>query len=308
MSSSTFEAEYDRSTRPWRRSPSARMIRTARRRRSSTTSSPRRCGTSSARRCRACCRASTRHIGPILDLGAGTGAGTVHLHAAFPAASIVALEPSKAMRTALNARLAGNAGLRRAVTVVPRTFEDAHLPSRLSGVRGVRGDRPLRRTRPARVVADVGRAARARRAGADRRAPTDAPGADPADAVPEPARWRCSVYEGWMEGEPLDDRRMLWTMTYRVLVGDDVVYERRALSMWHTCGPDDVAAEVAALGLVVERPDPDHVVLRRPVTTRERLFRALVGREAGHGVDQARHVTPRTRRATPASGWHGRRG
>ena len=57
--------------------------------------------------------------GPILDLGAGTGAGTVHLHAAFPDASIVALEPSKAMRTALNVRLANNASLRKAVTVVP---------------------------------------------------------------------------------------------------------------------------------------------------------------------------------------------
>ena len=67
--------------------------------------------------------------GPILDLGAGTGAGTVHLHAAFPDASIVAVEPSKAMRTALNVRLASDAGLRKAVTVVPRAFEDAQLPA-----------------------------------------------------------------------------------------------------------------------------------------------------------------------------------
>src|SRR4029453_16568152 len=71
--------------------------------------------------------------GPILDVGAGTGAGTIHLHAAFPDASIVAVEPSKAMRTALNVRLANNAALRKAVTVMPCAFEEAELPSRLGG-------------------------------------------------------------------------------------------------------------------------------------------------------------------------------
>ena len=200
--------------------------------------------------------------GPILDLGAGTGAGTVHLHAAFPAAAIIALEPSKAMRTALNARLAGDAHLRRAVTVVPRAFEDAQLPRHLSGVLA------------SAVLGHFDR--RARQALWCSLAERLAPGAPaligvlpPTRPAPiPPTRYRSlpvgeSVYEGWMEGEPLDDRRMLWTMTYRVLVGADIVYERRALSMWHTCGADDVADEVAALDLEVERPDPDHVVLRR---------------------------------------------
>ncbi|MGH9133356.1 MAG: class I SAM-dependent methyltransferase [Ilumatobacteraceae bacterium] len=200
--------------------------------------------------------------GPILDLGAGTGAGTVHIHAAFPDASIVALEPSKAMRTALNARLAIDPGLRSAVTVVPLAFDEADLPARLSGVvaSAVIGhfDEPARRALWRSLAARL------------------APGAPALIGVlpptrPEPValtRYRSLpvgefVYEGWMEGEPVDDRRMLWTMTYRVLVGDDVIYSRQAPSLWHTCGADDVAAEVASLGLVVERPDPDHVVLRR---------------------------------------------
>ena len=199
--------------------------------------------------------------GPILDLGAGTGAGTVHLNAAFPSAAIIALEPSKAMRTALNARLSGDADLRRAVTVVPRTFEDAQLPNRLSGVLA------------SAVIGHFDQDAR--HALWTSLAGRLAPGAPaligvlpPTRPVPvPPTLYRslpvgASVYEGWMEGEPLDDRRMLWTMTYRVLVDDDIVYERRALSMWHTCGADDVADEAAMLGLVVERPDADHVVLR----------------------------------------------
>ena len=202
--------------------------------------------------------------GPILDLGAGTGAGTIHLHAAFPDASIVAVEPSKAMRTALNVRLANNAsrpaqgGHRDAVRV--RGCRPAGSPR---WVCGVRRDRPFRRTRSARGCGAWS-------------AGCLAPGAPALIGVLPPTRpepvpptlYRslpvgALVYEGWMQGEPVDDRRMLWTMTYRVCFDDDVVYEQQALSMWHTCGPDDVAAEAAACGLVDERPGPDHVVLRR---------------------------------------------
>ena len=76
-----------------------------------------------------------------------------------------------------------------------------------------------------------------------------------------------------MAGEPLDDRRMVWTMTYRVLVDDDIVYERRALSMWHTCGADDVADEVAALGLVGRTPRPRPRRPPRPPLTDLTKFR-----------------------------------
>jgi hypothetical protein len=187
----------------------------------------------------------------------------VHLHAAFPDASIVAVEPSKAMRTALNVRLANNAGLRKAVTVMPCAFEDANLPIRLGGCVA------------SAVIGHFDE--HGRRALWSALASRLAPGAPALIGVLPPTRpepvpptlYRsvpvgALVYEGWMEGEPVDDRRMLWTMTYRVRFGDDVVYEQQALSMWHTCGPDDIAAEAAACGLVDERPGPDHVVLRRP--------------------------------------------
>ena len=131
--------------------------------------------------------------GPILDLGAGTGAGTVHLHAAFPQASILALEPSKAMRTALNARLAIDAGLRRAVTVVPRTFEDAQLPRRLSGVvaSAVIGhfDEAGRRA----LWQSLARCLAPGAPALIGVLPPDAPGADPADPLPQLAGRRVRV-------------------------------------------------------------------------------------------------------------------
>jgi hypothetical protein len=200
--------------------------------------------------------------GPILDLGAGTGVGTVHLHAAFPLTPIVAVEPSRAMRTALNARLAADPTLREAVTVVPTTFEQAILPCHLSGALAIsvighfdaRGRSEIWRCLATRLV---------------RGAPALIGVLPPTrpERVP-PTLYRVLrvgefVYEGWMEGEPIDAGRMRWAMTYRVLVDGAPVYERRAGSVWHTCGADDVAAEAAEFGLVAEQPDPDLVILRR---------------------------------------------
>jgi SAM-dependent methyltransferase len=201
--------------------------------------------------------------GPIVDLGAGTGIGTVHIHAAVPAARIVAIEPSKAMRAVLHTRLAQHPDLLRLVTVVPFGIEDAALPESISGLvaSAVLGhlDTPTReglwRTLAERL----------------------APGAPAVIGVlpparPEqvpPTRYRElavgeHVYEGWMQGDVVDERRMRWTMTYRVKSGEHTVYERAAQSEWITSDADDVAAEIAPFGLVMERPGDECVVIRRP--------------------------------------------
>lgn len=49
--------------------------------------------------------------GPVVDVGAGTGLGTAVLADALPATEIIAVEPHPALRAALLAWLAGNAGL-----------------------------------------------------------------------------------------------------------------------------------------------------------------------------------------------------
>ena len=201
--------------------------------------------------------------GPVLDVGAGTGIALPYLRAAVPDARILAVEPSTAMRTALHTRLCLDDDLRERVTVVPFRIEDAPLPRRvcaavasavvghLDAVGRVRMWSTLAdRLRPgAPVVVGV--------------LPPTRP-----DLVP-PTRYRAlpvgeHVYEGWMEAEPVDDRRMRWTMSYRVLGRDGVVLaERQASSIWHCYDADDVAREVEGLGFAVEHPDDEHVVLRR---------------------------------------------
>ena len=55
--------------------------------------------------------------GPIVDIGAGTGLGTILASQAVPDAELIAVEPSPILRAVLLARLVGDDDLRRRVTV-----------------------------------------------------------------------------------------------------------------------------------------------------------------------------------------------
>ncbi len=193
--------------------------------------------------------------GPILDVGAGTGVGLSYLQLAVPEAHIHAIEPSKAMRTALHTRLAIDAGLRSITTVDPATFEHAELPEQAcaliaSAALGHLGD--LERARLWRYIAE--------------QMPAGAPAVievlppDRPLSVP-PTRYReifvgDHVYEGWQEGEPSGDHHMAWTMTYKVRRGDTDVAAYTVRSAWRCFSVDDIRAEIAPFGLtLVEHED-----------------------------------------------------
>ena len=199
--------------------------------------------------------------GPIVDVGAGTGVGLPYLTAAVPGARIRAIEPSKAMRTALHARLSSDAELRAITTVDPRPFLHAGLPDRACALV---------------ATAAVGHLADAERDRLWRYIAGHMPPGAPAviEVLPPdrpitvpPTRYRQLpvgdyVYEGWQEGEPIDDRTMRWTMTYKVLDGDDVVAEYRVRSPWRCFGVDDIRAEIEPHGLTLTEHD-GCVVIRR---------------------------------------------
>ncbi len=201
-------------------------------------------------------------VGPIVDIGAGTGVGLSHLRTAAPDASIFAIEPSKAMRTALHTRLSIDPTLRSVTTVDPRPLASAELPDRAcalvaSAALGHLGD--VERDRLWRYVAE--------------HLPVGAPAVlevlPPARSITvPPTRYRELpvgelVYEGWQEGEPIDDRTMSWTMTYIVRRGGDIVAEYSVRSTWRCYGVDDVRAEIAPYGLALTE-HADCVVVTRP--------------------------------------------
>jgi uncharacterized protein YceH (UPF0502 family)/phospholipid N-methyltransferase len=197
--------------------------------------------------------------GPIVDVGAGTGIGLPYLHAAAPDAELYAIEPSKAMRTALHTRLMLDPSLQGRVTVDPRPLASA-LPDRASAVvlSAVLGhldesDRSLlwryvneRMPAGAPLIVEI--------------LPPHRP------IVLEPTLYKTLPvgrfsYEGWQAGEPADDRTMRWTMTYRVLDGDDLVGEQSVTSTYRCWSPDDIRQEVEPFGLTMEQHG-DAVVLR----------------------------------------------
>ena len=198
--------------------------------------------------------------GPIVDVGAGTGIGLPYLLSAAPDAELYAIEPSKAMRTALHTRLVLDRRLSGRVTVDPRTLGEA-LPDRasavvLSAVLGHLGEadrRHLWQFTAHRMAAG---------------APVVVEVLPPYRAiVVEPVRYGAVpvgrlTYEGWQAGEPVDDRTMRWTMTYRVLDGDTLVSEECVTSTYQCWSPDDLRAEVEPYGLTVARHGDACVVTR----------------------------------------------
>lgn len=186
--------------------------------------------------------------GPVVDVGVGTGVGLAHVLAAVPAAQIHAIEPSKAMRVALHARLSIDPALRAVTTVDPRSFAEAALPNQACALVA------------SAVLGHLGLAERRRlwRYVAHHLAPGAPaviellPPFRPIE-VPQAVYRRVPVgeyvYEGWQRGEPVDELHMSWTMGYRVLHGDDVVAEHEVASRWRCISPDDVRDEVAPFRL-----------------------------------------------------------
>ncbi len=199
--------------------------------------------------------------GPILDVGTGSGVGLIYLQAAVTGGEVIAIEPSKAMRTALHVRLSMDHSLRVMTTVVPRSFVDAPLPVEAcalvaSAALGHLNDQE--RLRLWRFIAE--------------QMPVGAPAVigvlppERAVSVPITCYRQLQVghytYEGWQSGEPIDDRTMAWSLTYKVLDGMNVIAEHTAQSTWRCDSVDDIRAEIAPFGLELTSHQ-DCVVIRR---------------------------------------------
>jgi SAM-dependent methyltransferase len=200
--------------------------------------------------------------GPVLEIGAGTGLATMIVAETLPAAAIVALEPSAAMRGVLLAKLAARPDLHGRVTLLPSGLEGADLPERLAGAVAMH------------MLGHLDRASRASlwRLFAARLAPDGVavvnvqPPARP--EVVEHSRYiRVRLgelaYEGWMAAQPTGPDSMHWTMTYRVLRDDRPIYERTNEFGWWTLDANDVAEEAAAAGLTATVGEQGLIMLRR---------------------------------------------
>ena len=201
-------------------------------------------------------------VGPILDVGAGSGANAAFLLEHVPDARVYALEPSRAMRSLTLARVAAHPEWFPRVTIRPEGFFDATLPERIGGavLLGVIGHfDPGER---AAMLAEL--ANRLPTGGAalvDLQAPELPERVGPyvftAEAVGEIA------YRGIAEAWPLGGEAMRWRMTYLSLDGERVLTEDTVEHVYHHPSPAAFAAECAAVGLRAGRLHAPFLLLEK---------------------------------------------
>ncbi|MFC8190283.1 SAM-dependent methyltransferase [Cellulomonas sp. NPDC057328] len=188
--------------------------------------------------------------GPVLDVGAGSGAVLADVLDALPTAHVLALEPSPSMRALALARVAQRPDWFARVTVRPEDVLSAPLPPRIGGALalGVLGH--LDPGERAALLAEL--------AG---RLPVG--GVALLDLQPPATPERVEAYEftaatvgdltyrGIAEAWPLDGERLRWRMTYLTLEGERVLVEESTEHEYHHPAPDVVAAEARAVGLTM---------------------------------------------------------
>ncbi|MEO3924911.1 class I SAM-dependent methyltransferase [Micromonosporaceae bacterium B7E4] len=198
--------------------------------------------------------------GPILDVGAGTGLGTLLVAETLGTADIVAVEPSPILRAVLLSRLAGNGSLRRRVTVVAAGIEAGPLPSRLGGALAINMLGHLNPQRRRLFWADL----RARLAPS---APLIVNLQPPAEvtAVPPTTFGTVTIgehtYEGSGEARPTGDDTVVWTMRYRTLAGDGAAERELVVAYpWHVVSAAKLLDELAGAGFAATIGELDVVV------------------------------------------------
>jgi len=171
------------------------------------------------------------HAGPVVDVGAGGGLGTMVIGRTMPTVEIVAVEPSTALRSVLLSRMNGDAGLRERVTVLAERFLEAGIPTRLGAVvaMNVIGHFPPPERRAVWGLL-------AERLGPGARAVLNLLPPHEAVAVPEFRAAQAHLgrrrYEAWGRAEPAGADSVTWRMTYRVFHEEELVHEVEVSYAW----------------------------------------------------------------------------
>ncbi|MER7168881.1 class I SAM-dependent methyltransferase [Micromonospora sp. NPDC000207] len=181
-------------------------------------------------------------LGPVVEIGAGTGRLTRVIADRLPAARIVAVEPSTPMRAVLTSRVLGDVDLRRRVDVVAAAAPQLRLPARISavvvfGVLGHLGEDErarlwdlLRSRLPvgAPVVVELMGGHRARRI-------------EPIRMLRETIGTQ--TYEWWTSADVVTPTLMRWRTTWKVSAGGETLREVEDVYDWATLSLEGLAAE-----------------------------------------------------------------
>jgi len=193
--------------------------------------------------------------GPIVDVGAGNGFGTRVIAAAVPHAEIIAVEPDRALRTALLAMVGADVDLRTRVTVLDTDLLRAELPPRIGGLvaMNVIGHfSPVERARVWVLLAE--------RLVPQGRAVLNLYPPYRPEAVPNAPMGEATIgrrrYTASAAAQPAGEDAVTWEMTYRVEQDGRAVATFSARDHWYVLSPDQLAAELAPHDLRLTPGDP----------------------------------------------------
>lgn len=199
--------------------------------------------------------------GTVVELGAGSGIGTELLLDTVPAAPVLALEPSIALRAVLLGRMAGHRFEHR-LTVLPDPAEAAELPDRICAVLGANMIGHLDPDARSRLWCEL--AARLT-PGAPVLVNADDPDLTDGKAVPTTeVRVAGLTYAGTGRAEPDGADAMRWSMRYTTHRGETLLHTAEAVHRVHTITADGLAAEMTDAGLPAEVGSHSLVVARAP--------------------------------------------
>ena len=188
-------------------------------------------------------------VGPLIDLGAGSGRGTLLLAELAPSASVLAVEPSPVQRAVLLARLADDPALAEHVSVIAQRAETAQMPDAIGGA--------LAMNMIGHLSPDDRRQLWRRLA--DRMAPevplvVNLQPPARAETIPDTdfavVRIGSCTYEGGGRAEPDGPEAVAWHMRYTVRdQKGDLVSETTATYRWYVLDEQTLLAELAEVGL-----------------------------------------------------------
>lgn len=192
--------------------------------------------------------------GPILDIGAGSGASVEWVLTELPTSSALALEPSPAMRALLLARVAAHSEWFTRATVRPESFFDATLPAKIGGAIALGVIGHFDAGERAAVLAEL--ASRLPQDGAvlvDLQLPERPQRVEPYEFTV--ATIGDVTYRGIAEAWPVSTEMMRWRMTYLSLEGERVLTEDTTEHLYHHPAPALFTREAEEAGFAPRRLD-----------------------------------------------------
>jgi hypothetical protein len=198
--------------------------------------------------------------GPIVDIGAGTGPGTLLAANTIDAGDVIAVGPPPILRAVLPSRLVTTEHLRRRVTVQATDVDSMALPPRLGGVLAIDMIGHLSPPRRRHLWADL----RPRLTPAAPQIINLQPPAEPTTIAESPftsVRIGGKTYQGSGAARPAGDHAVIRTMRYRALDQDGTVDSELVVDYhWHVLSPPALLAELTAAGYAATVGDMDIVV------------------------------------------------